>query len=301
LRAPAPRSAAPAYPSDARPAPGTVWKASKRPVLEEAGRDLVMPPSAVRNRPLGTGDNSRTPDPDQPPRVWISGSFRIGGPISVTVRDRCALGPGRADQDHQVGGIRAHRRAVGMPCPSTGAGEVLGSGFVFIFEAPGVAGTPGCGAGPWGILPSAGTLRTPSSGEAAACRGVWEEFTVEFTDGRLLTPPARRCAERISTRHATGRAKSAVSPSGPIPSGPIPISVQVGFFRYREIYPMARRSGGPATADWREPASSDRPPIHRSESPTGYSSAGCSPAEPASASPVTDTISAIPIRRMPVL
>ena len=133
--------------------PGTVWKASKRPVLEEAGRDLVMPPSAVRNRPLGTGDNSRTPDPDQPPRVWISGSFRIGGPISVTVRDRCALGPGRADQDHQVGGIRAHRRAVGMPCPSTGAGEVLGSGFVFIFEAPGVAGTPGCGAGPWGILP----------------------------------------------------------------------------------------------------------------------------------------------------
>jgi hypothetical protein len=191
-----------------------------------------MPPSAVRNRPLGTGDNSRTPDPDQPPRVWISGSFRIGGPISVTVRDRCALGPGRADQDHQVGGIRAHRRAVGMPCPSTGAGEVLGSGFVFIFEAPGVAGTPGCGAGPWGILPSAGTLRTPSSGEAAACRGVWEEFTVEFTDGRLLTPPARRCAERISTRHATGRAKSAVSPSGPIPSGPIPISV-----------PRWRRSG----------------------------------------------------------
>src|SRR5580700_8314719 len=29
-------------------------------------------------------------------------------------------------------------------------------------------------------------------------------------------------------------------------------------------------------------------PIHRSESPTGYSSAGCSPAEPASASPVAD-------------
>ena len=36
----------------------------------------------------------------------------------------------------------------------------------------------------------------------------------------------------------------------------------------------------------REPASSDRLPVHRSESPTGYSSAGCSPAEPASASPV---------------
>jgi hypothetical protein len=36
----------------------------------------------------------------------------------------------------------------------------------------------------------------------------------------------------------------------------------------------------------REPASPDRLPVHRSESPTGYSSAGCSPAEPASASPV---------------
>jgi hypothetical protein len=46
---------------------------------------------------------------------------------------------------------------------------------------------------------------------------------------------------------------------------------------------------------WREPASSGRLPIHRSESPTGYSSAGCSPAEPVSASPVTDNISSIPI------
>ena len=46
--------------------------------------------------------------------------------------------------------------------------------------------------------------------------------------------------------------------------------------------------GGSATAEWPEPASSDRLPIHRSESPTGYSSAGCSPAEPASASPVAD-------------
>jgi hypothetical protein len=60
---------------------------------------------------------------------------------------------------------------------------------------------------------------------------------------------------------------------------------------------MARRSGGSATAEWREPASSDRLPIHRSESPTGYSSAGCSPAEPASASPVTDNNSPIPMQR----
>ena len=38
-------------------------------------------------------------------------------------------------------------------------------------------------------------------------------------------------------------------------------------------------------------------PGHRSESPTGYSSAGCSPAEPASASPVTDNSSSILIQR----
>src|SRR5438552_16270213 len=44
------------------------------------------------------------------------------------------------------------------------------------------------------------------------------------------------------------------------------------------------------TAKWREPTRSDRLPVHRSESPTGYSSAGCSPAEPASASPVTDIV-----------
>ena len=41
-----------------------------------------------------------------------------------------------------------------------------------------------------------------------------------------------------------------------------------------------------ATADWREPVSSDRLPIRRSESPTGYSSAGCSPAEPAATNSV---------------
>jgi hypothetical protein len=45
---------------------------------------------------------------------------------------------------------------------------------------------------------------------------------------------------------------------------------------------MLGGDGGFATARWREPASSDRLPSHRSESPTGYSSAGCSPAEPAS-------------------
>jgi hypothetical protein len=56
---------------------------------------------------------------------------------------------------------------------------------------------------------------------------------------------------------------------------------------------MACGDGGSASAEWREPTSSDQLPIHRSESPTGYSSAGCSPAEPASASPVTDIVAQI--------
>ena len=60
---------------------------------------------------------------------------------------------------------------------------------------------------------------------------------------------------------------------------------------------MACQDGRLATAEWREPTSSDRLPIHRSESPTGYSSAGCSPAEPASTSPVTDNSSPNPIQR----
>src|SRR6202011_5601653 len=60
---------------------------------------------------------------------------------------------------------------------------------------------------------------------------------------------------------------------------------------------MACEDGRLATAEWREPTGSDRLPIHRSESPTGYSSAGCSPAEPTSASPVTDNSSPNPIQR----
>src|SRR5580704_9064399 len=51
------------------------------------------------------------------------------------------------------------------------------------------------------------------------------------------------------------------------------------------------------SAECRKPTSCDRLPVHRSESPTGYSSAGCSPAEPASASPVTVNSSSIAIRR----
>jgi hypothetical protein len=52
---------------------------------------------------------------------------------------------------------------------------------------------------------------------------------------------------------------------------------------------------------WQPPSAGSRPvPIgsrsHRSESPTGYSSAGCSPVEPASASPLTDHRSSIPMR-----
>src|ERR1700730_7629413 len=69
---------------------------------------------------------------------------------------------------------------------------------------------------------------------------------------------------------------------------------RVGFSGIGRSPPMACQDGGLATVERREPASSDRLPVHRSESPTGYSSAGCSPAEPASASPVTENISSIP-------
>src|ERR1700730_8038377 len=69
---------------------------------------------------------------------------------------------------------------------------------------------------------------------------------------------------------------------------------RVGFSGIGRSTPMACQDGGLATVERREPASSDRLPVHRSESPTGYSSAGCSPAEPASASPVTENISSIP-------
>src|SRR5438045_7252686 len=68
-------------------------------------------------------------------------------------------------------------------------------------------------------------------------------------------------------------------------------------FEGSEIYYDARRDDGLAN---RQVAGADpfrSLPVHRSESPTGYSSAGCSPAEPASASPVTENTSSIPIRR----
>jgi hypothetical protein len=70
-----------------------------------------------------------------------------------------------------------------------------------------------------------------------------------------------------------------------------------GVFEGSGDLPRCVRRGCLATAECRKPASSDRLPAHRSESPTGYSSAGCSPAEPASTSPVTDNSSSIPIRR----
>ena len=65
-----------------------------------------------------------------------------------------------------------------------------------------------------------------------------------------------------------------ISPATPAP-GPT-----LSFFRHREIY----RCDGERLAKGRPP--DDGPPEHRiDESPAGYSSAGCSPAEPASASP----------------
>ena len=62
-----------------------------------------------------------------------------------------------------------------------------------------------------------------------------------------------------------------------------PVGATMSFFRHREIYPSDvgfNVEGKPAGTGF---------PDHRfDESPTGYSSAGCSPAEPASASPAGD-------------
>src|ERR1043165_7322593 len=72
----------------------------------------------------------------------------------------------------------------------------------------------------------------------------------------------------------------------------------MSFLRHGEIYrsdvsdPLHPRGGGAPPPDGRPPSRSrrtppkERPPlIVRDEFPVGYSSAGCSPAEPASASP----------------
>ncbi|MDP9170008.1 MAG: IS3 family transposase [Acidobacteriota bacterium] len=69
------------------------------------------------------------------------------------------------------------------------------------------------------------------------------------------------------------------------PSEAISPAATMSFFRHREIYRSdgkVRKNGKPAEADF---------PAHRlDESPAGYSSAGCSPAAPASASPASDHI-----------
>jgi hypothetical protein len=60
-------------------------------------------------------------------------------------------------------------------------------------------------------------------------------------------------------------------------------AAKMSFFRHEEIF----QSDGGARGK-REPAETG-PPDHRlDESPAGYSSTGCSPAEPASASPAED-------------
>jgi putative transposase len=61
---------------------------------------------------------------------------------------------------------------------------------------------------------------------------------------------------------------------------------RVSFFRHGEIYRSTRRPRGrPRKASCGEPGLPDSPAHRIDESPVGYSLAGCSPAEPASASP----------------
>ena len=61
------------------------------------------------------------------------------------------------------------------------------------------------------------------------------------------------------------------------------VAATMSFFRHAEIY----RSDGPITSSGK-PAEADSPAHHLDESPAGYSSAGWSPPEPASASPAED-------------
>jgi transposase InsO family protein len=61
----------------------------------------------------------------------------------------------------------------------------------------------------------------------------------------------------------------------------IPVSASMSFFRHAEIY----RSDGKRWRRKGKPAGAGLPDHRLDESPVGYSSAGCSPAEPASASP----------------
>jgi transposase InsO family protein len=64
----------------------------------------------------------------------------------------------------------------------------------------------------------------------------------------------------------------------------IPISASISFFRHAEIY----RSDGKCWRRRRKPTGAGLPDHRFDESPAGYSLAGCSPAEPASASPAED-------------
>jgi putative transposase len=64
----------------------------------------------------------------------------------------------------------------------------------------------------------------------------------------------------------------------------IPIGASMSFFRHAEIY----RSDGKRWRRRRKPTKAGLPDHRFDESPTGYSLAGCSPAEPASASPAED-------------
>jgi putative transposase len=68
-------------------------------------------------------------------------------------------------------------------------------------------------------------------------------------------------------------------------AGPETVSqgATMSFFRHREIYQSDAASNAKG-----KPAETGSPDHRLDESPTGYSSAGCSPAEPASASPAED-------------
>ena len=115
--------------------------------------------------------------------------------------------------------------------------------------------------------------------------------------GARQRPPNNLEAPGLPSKGRAPRHGATAAPADRPQAGHHRAVARVGFSGIGRSTPMLAEDGGSATAEWREPTSSDRLPVHRSESPTGYSSAGCSPAEPASASPVTDNSSSIPIQR----
>ena len=82
---------------------------------------------------------------------------------------------------------------------------------------------------------------------------------IEVTHPRVLGPG--RCA--VAVLSMSKQEFSRLDVLLRVQSGHLRAVARWGFLGIGRSTPMARRSGGSATADWREPANSDRLTIHR--------------------------------------